>query len=223
MADMDVESVELKVSGVVVAYLEAIAFMERRVGEILAGAAAETLWLLEHPPLYTAGSSAQPDELLEPGRFPVFEAGRGGRYTYHGPGQRVGYVMVDLRKRGNDVRAFVGDLESWLIATLAKLGVRGERRQGRVGIWVDHGAHGGEKGGESKIAAIGVRIRHWITYHGVSINVCVDLDHFKGIVPCGISGHGVTSLKDLGIGAAMKDVDLALARSFEEVFARPLR
>ena len=220
---MGAQAMELKVGAAPVAYPEAVAFMERRVGEIRAGAAAETLWLLTHPPLYTAGSSARPEELLEPGRFPVFATGRGGRYTYHGPGQRVGYVMVDLRHRGNDVRAFVGDLESWLIATLAKLGVRGERRRGRVGIWVDHGAHGGGKGGESKIAAIGVRVRHWITYHGVSINVDVDLEHFKGIVPCGISGHGVTSLKDLGLGAAMEDVDLALVSSFEEVFTRKLR
>ena len=189
-------------------YGGAVAFMERRVGEIRAGLAPDVVWLLEHPPLYTAGTSAGDGELLDPGRFPVFRTGRGGRYTYHGPGQRVAYVMVNLSRRGNDLRAFVGDLEAWLIATLARFGIRGERRQGRVGIWVA-GA-----GSEKKIAAIGVRVRHWVTYHGVSLNVDPDLEHFSGIVPCGISGLGVTSLRDQGVGASMDDVDQALQETF---------
>ena len=204
--------VEWLASGNPVDYRDAVAFMERRVAEIRAGLAPDAVWLLEHPSLYTAGTSAGDGELLDPGRFPVFRTGRGGRYTYHGPGQRVAYVMVDLRRRGNDLRAFVGDLEAWLIATLARFGVRGERRQGRVGIWVAGG------GPEKKIAAIGVRVRHWITYHGVSLNVDPDLEHFSGIVPCGISGYGVTSLKDQGVGASMDDVDQALKEAFEPIF-----
>lgn len=204
--------VEWLASGNPVDYRDAVAFMERRVDEIRSGLAPDAVWLLEHPSLYTAGTSAGDGELLDPGRFPVFRTGRGGRYTYHGPGQRVAYVMVDLRRRGNDLRAFVGDLEAWLIATLARFGVRGERRQGRVGIWVA-GA-----GSEKKIAAIGVRVRHWITYHGVSLNVDPDLEHFSGIVPCGISGYGVTSLRDQGAGASMDDVDQALKEAFEPIF-----
>ena len=193
-------------------YVDAVAFMERRVGEIHSGNATDAVWLLEHPPLYTAGTSAGEAELLAPGRFPVFRTGRGGRYTYHGPGQRVAYVMVDLSRRGNDLRAFVGELEAWLIATLGRFGVRGERRQGRVGIWVAGG------GGENKIAAIGVRVRRWVTYHGVSLNVDPDLEHFSGIVPCGISGYGVTSLRDQGLGASMDDVDRVLRETFEPIF-----
>ena len=195
-----------------VEYGEAVAIMERRVAVIRAGLAPDAVWLLEHPPLYTAGTSAGDGELLDPSRFPVFRTGRGGRYTYHGPGQRVAYVMVDLRRRGNDLRAFVGDLEAWLIATLARFGVKGERREGRVGIWV-----AGE-GPEKKIAAIGVRVRHWITYHGVSLNVDPDLEHFSGIVPCGISGFGVTSLRDQGVDASMDDVDQALREAFGPIF-----
>ena len=198
-------------SGGPVDYGDAVAFMERRVADIRAGLAPEAVWLLEHPSLYTAGTSAGDGELLDPGRFPVFRTGRGGRYTYHGPGQRVAYVMVDLTRRSNDLRAFVGDLEAWLIATLARFGVRGERRQGRVGIWVAGG------GTEKKIAAIGVRVRHWITYHGVSLNVAPELEHFSGIVPCGISGYGVTSLRDQGVGATMADVDQVLQETFGQI------
>ncbi len=241
------EALHWRISEGTVPYAEAVAFMERRVQAIRDGRAPETVWLLEHPPLYTAGTSAHPEELLDPDRFPVFRTGRGGRYTYHGPGQRVAYVMLDLSARGNDVRAFVGGLEAWLIATLARFGVRGERRPGRVGIWVDRGAHGGPPGGvppttiaggvppattaggvpaapggpagrEEKIAAIGVRVRRWVTFHGASINVDPDLGHFTGIVPCGVTGHGVTSLSDLGVSATMADVDAALMASFEETF-----
>jgi lipoyl(octanoyl) transferase len=173
------------------------------------------VWLLEHPPLYTAGTSARPEDLLDPGRFPVFASGRGGQYTYHGPGQRVAYVMIDLKRRGSDVRAFVVQLEDWLIATLARFSVTGERRAGRVGIWV---ARGGKAAREDKVAAIGLRIRHWISYHGVSINVAPALDHFAGIVPCGVAEHGVTSLRDLGRAATLADVDRALKETFEAVF-----
>lgn len=190
------------------AYPDAVAFMEARVEEIRDGRAAEAVWLLEHPPLYTAGTSARPDELLDLGRFPVFRSGRGGRYTYHGPGQRVAYVMLDLRRRGSDVHAFVHSLEEWLIATLARLGVTGERREGRVGIWVR------VPGGEAKIAAIGVRVRRWISYHGIALNVAPDLGHFGGIVPCGIAEHGVTSLSALGIEVSMVEVDAALRAAF---------
>ncbi|MDE3115143.1 MAG: lipoyl(octanoyl) transferase LipB [Pseudomonadota bacterium] len=193
-------------------YPEAVAEMEARAEAIARREAPERVWLVEHPPIYTAGTSAKPQDLLEP-RFPVFKSGRGGQYTYHGPGQRVGYVMLDLKRRKPDVRAFVHDLEEWLIRTLAELGVKGERRQGRVGIWV---ARGGGK--EDKIAAIGVRVRRWVTFHGVSLNVEPDLTHFTGIVPCGIAEHGVTSLVDLGIPATMADVDVAMKRAFVPVF-----
>ena len=196
-----------------VAYPDALARMEARVAEIRAGTAPEMVWLLEHPPLYTAGTSARAQDLLDPGRLPVYRSGRGGQYTYHGPGQRVAYVMLDLKTRGCDVRAFVRDLEDWLIATLARFNVTGERRAGRVGIWVDRG-----KGREDKIAAIGLRIRRWVSYHGVALNVEPDLSHFDGIVPCGIHEAGVTSLVDLGLPVAMEDVDMALQAAFEEVF-----
>lgn len=209
------ETVDWRISEGPQDYADAVAFMERRVQAIRDGRAPETVWLLEHPPLYTAGTSARPDELLDRDRFPVFRTGRGGRYTYHGPGQRVAYVMLDLTTRGNDVRAFVRGLEAWLIATLARFGVRGERRPGRVGIWVDRG---GTPGGEEKIAAIGVRVRHWITFHGASINVDPDLGHFAGIVPCGVTGHGVTSLRALGVAATMAEVDAALMATFAEAF-----
>jgi lipoyl(octanoyl) transferase len=193
-------------------YPEAVAFMEARVAEIAADRAPELVWLVEHPPIYTAGTSASDADLLE-ARFPVFKTGRGGQFTYHGPGQRVVYVMLDLKRRKPDVRAFVHDLEEWLIGALAHLGVQGERRADRVGIWV---ARSG--GREDKIAAIGVRIRHWVTFHGVALNVNPDLSHFSGIVPCGVRGHGVTSLADLGTNTSMGEVDAALRHSFREVF-----
>jgi len=188
--------------------------------EIHAGNAPETVWLLEHPPLYTAGTSADPTELLDNNRFPVYSTGRGGRYTYHGPGQRVAYAMLDLKHRGGDVRRYVRDLEQWIIDTLAQFAIIGERREGRVGIWVTRGAPANPLHREDKIAAIGVRVRHWIAYHGISLNVEPDLEHFGGIVPCGIDEHGVTSLWDLGQTASMPEVDLALRHCFETVFGR---
>jgi lipoyl(octanoyl) transferase len=197
-----------------VPYYVALTFMERRVAEIKNGTAEEVVWLLEHPPLYTAGTSANTSDLLEPQRFPVFEAGRGGQYTYHGPGQRVAYTMIDLKKRGEDVKQYVHDLEEWIIHCLDGLDVAAERRDGRVGIWVSR-----KDGSEDKIAALGVRVRRWVTFHGISINVTPDLSHFSGIVPCGINEHGVTSLADLGNRASMADLDQHLRTSFEEVFA----
>jgi lipoyl(octanoyl) transferase len=212
--------IEWRFADAAVGYPDAVAAMEARVAAIRAGTASELVWLVEHPPLYTAGTSAKPEELLDRGRFPVYATGRGGQHTYHGPGQRVGYVMLDLKPRGSDVRAYVHSLEDWLIATLQRFNVRGERREGRVGIWVDRGPHplGGRR--EDKIAAIGVRVRHWVTYHGVALNVDCDLSHFGGIVPCGIAmpQYGVTSLLDLGIPASMPDVDAAMRAAFDEVF-----
>jgi lipoyl(octanoyl) transferase len=201
-------------------YPGAVDFMERRIAAIHDGSAPEIVRLLEHPPLYSAGTSARAEDLLDPDRFPVFRTGRGGQYTYHGPGQLVGYVMMDLTRRNSDVRQFVHDLESWLIETLAKFGVRGERRDGRVGIWVDLGPSRKGNHREAKIAAIGVRIRRWVSYHGVSLNVEPDLDHFSGIVPCGIKDHGVTSLVDLGITATMAEVAAAMRGTYEDVFGR---
>ncbi len=200
-------------------YDEAVAVMERRAGAIRAGEAAELIWLLEHPPLYTGGTSAAETDLLAPDRFPVFKSARGGQYTYHGPGQRVAYVMLDLDRRGRDVRAFVHGLEEWLIRALAEFGVKGERRDGRVGVWVDRTTQGGAMR-EDKIAAIGVRIRRWVSFHGVALNVEPDLSHFSGITPCGVSdpGLGVTSLVDLGLPVAMPDADAALRAAFEEIF-----
>lgn len=207
------ETIAWRISDARVPYPAAVAEMEARAAAIADGRAGELVWLLEHPPLYSAGTSAKEQDLLAPSRFPVFATGRGGQFTYHGPGQRVAYVMIDLRRRGNDVRRFVRDLEEWLIKTLAAFNVKGERREGRVGIWV------ARKGGrEDKIAALGIRVRRGVTFHGVSLNVEPDLEHFSGIVPCGIQGHGVTSLADLGITAAMTDVDLALREAFEDVF-----
>jgi lipoyl(octanoyl) transferase len=197
-----------------VAYEQAVAAMETRVDAIRAGG-EELVWLLEHPPLYTRGTSAGENELLVPDRFPVFPAGRGGRYTYHGPGQRVAYVMLDLKRRRPDLRAYVRSLEQWVIDSLARLGVKGERREGRIGIWVAR-----PDGTEAKIAAVGVRVRRWVTYHGIAVNVAPDLEHFQGIVPCGISGFGVTSLADLGLTAGMADLDAALREGFEEVFGK---
>jgi lipoyl(octanoyl) transferase len=197
-----------------VPYDVALSFMEKRVAEIKNGTAEEVVWLLEHPPLYTAGTSANTSDLLEPQRFPVYKAGRGGQYTYHGPGQRVAYAMIDLKKRGGDVRQYVSDLEEWIIRCLAKLHVTAKRRDGRIGIWVSR-----DDGREDKIGALGVRVRRWVTFHGISINVTSDLSHYSGIVPCGINEHGVTSLADLGNRASMADLDQHLLTSFEEVFA----
>src|SRR6185369_15937485 len=196
-----------------VPYPDAVARMEARAQAIYAGSAPELVWLLEHPPLYTAGTSAQDRDLVAPDLLPVFKTGRGGQFTYHGPGQRVGYVMLDLKQRGSDVRRFVGDLEEWLIRTLDTFGVKGERRADRIGVWVARG-----NGREDKIAALGVRVRRWVTFHGVSLNVAPNLQHYAGIVPCGISQHGVTSLADLGIEVSIADVDKALKQSFEDVF-----
>jgi len=204
-------------------YEEALAFMEARVAAIRAGAADECIWMLEHPPLYTAGTSARPEDLIEPDRFPVFEARRGGQYTYHGPGQRVAYVMLDVAARGRDVRCFVRDLEAWVIAALAEFNVTGEIRDGRVGVWVPRPEKPPLPDGtqrEDKIAAIGIRLRKWVSFHGFSINVEPDLGHFDGIVPCGITGHGVTSLVDLGLPVTMADLDIALRRSFEKITPR---
>jgi lipoyl(octanoyl) transferase len=210
-------AVEWRISDRPVDYEEAVAAMEARVAAIRAGAARELVWLLEHPPLYTAGTSAKDGDLLAPARFPVHRTGRGGQYTYHGPGQRVAYVMLDLQRRGPDVRGYVGGLEDWLIAALARFNVRGERRAGRVGIWVDRGG-----GREDKIAAIGVRVRRWVTYHGLALNVDPALEHFSGIVPCGVAEprYGVTSLVDLGLPVTMPEVDAALKATFEGVFGR---
>jgi lipoyl(octanoyl) transferase len=214
------QGVEWRADDGLVAYDAAVAGMERRVAAIAAGEAPEMVWLLQHPPLYTAGTSARDEDLLAPGRFPVHRTGRGGQFTYHGPGQRVAYVMLDLRRRGADVRRYVCDLEDWVIRALATFNVKGERRDGRVGIWV---ARGG--GREDKIAAIGVRIRRWVSFHGIAINVEPELEHFSGIVPCGIAGaqYGVTSLVDLGLPVTMPDLDVALKETFPEVFgAQPI-
>ena len=206
---------EWKIEKGLVEYQAALGIMEARVAAIREGKAEEMVWLLEHPPLYTAGTSAEASDLIDPDRFPVFQTGRGGQYTYHGPGQRVGYVMLDLKARKPDVRAYVRDLEEWLIQTLACFGVTGERREGRVGIWVV-----GKDGREDKIAALGVRIRKWVSFHGVALNLDPNLDHFGGIVPCGINDHGVTSLTKLGIKATMSDVDTALQKTFRDVFEK---
>jgi lipoyl(octanoyl) transferase len=200
--------IEWRISDSPVPYDEALAFMDQRAAAIREGTARECVWLLEHPPLFTAGTSAHPAELLNPQDFPVYEAGRGGRYTYHGPGQRVGYVMLDLEKRGKDVRCFVHALEGWMIETLAELGVSAHRADGRIGIWVGDGA------GEAKIGALGVRIKRWVTLHGFALNVAPDLSHFDGIVPCGIAEFGVTSLSELGKQIPLTTVDVALKRSF---------
>ena len=202
-------------------YETALAFMEDRVAGIVDGTAEECIWLLEHPPLYTAGTSAKPADLVSPDRFPVYQARRGGEYTYHGPGQRVIYVMLDVGKRGHDVRQFVKDLENWVIATLETFNVKGEIRQGRVGVWVSRPEKPPQANGqpaEDKIAAIGIRLRKWVSFHGISINVEPDLSHFDGIVPCGITDHGVTSLVDLGLPVTMQDLDVALQSRFAEIF-----
>jgi lipoyl(octanoyl) transferase len=221
----DGRAVEWLIADGLVHYPEALAFMKDRAAAIARGEARELVWLVEHPPLYTAGTSAAPGDLLDAQRFPVFEAGRGGEYTYHGPGQRVAYVMLDLRERGRDVRCLVQGLEGWLIDTLEAFNVDGEVRDGRIGVWVKTP---GRRGGESKIAAIGVRVSRWVTTHGIALNVSPDLNHFAGIVPCGISDRGVTSLEDLGQIVSLPEVDSALKSAFErrfgpvEAVAKPL-
>lgn len=217
----DLADVEWKNSDAPVSYPEAVAFMEARVAEIAAGRAAECIWLLEHPPLYTAGTSAKVQDLLTPERFPVYQAGRGGEYTYHGPGQRIVYIMLDLNQRRRDVRWFVSEIESWIIDVCAELKVVAERREGRVGLWVERPDKAPTPTGamvEDKIAAIGIRMRKWVSFHGASLNVTPDLEHFSGIVPCGISEHGVTSFQDLGQAAGMAEVDAALRAKFADRF-----
>ena len=214
-ANSELPAVEWRVEAGLTGYPDAVATMEARVAAIRAGTAPELVWLVEHPPLYTAGTSADARDLLQPDRFPVYRSGRGGEFTYHGPGQRVVYVMLDLKRRGPDVRRFVRDLEEWIIRALAAFAVDGERREGRVGIWV---RRPGTAAREDKIAAIGVRVRRWVTYHGIAINVEPELEHFSGIVPCGISEHGVTSLVDLGLPVGLADLDAALRAGFPAVF-----
>lgn len=214
--------VDWRISEGLTAYEHALEVMEEHVARITDGTADELVWLLEHPPLYTAGTSSRPEDLTDPNRFPVYQARRGGQYTYHGPGQRVIYVMLDVGRRGRDVRAFVQSLERWVITTLAEFNVQGHIREGRVGVWVERPDKPPLPDGsmrEDKIAAIGIRLRRWISFHGISINVEPDLGHFDGIVPCGIRGHGVTSLVDLGLPVSMGDLDAALARSFPAVFS----
>lgn len=217
--------VEWRVEPGLTGYETALATMEARAAAIRDGGADELVWLVEHPPLYTSGSSADPKDLVEPERFPVFDAGRGGEYTYHGPGQRVAYLMLDLKRRREDVRAFVAALEDWIIFSLARFGVAGERREDRVGVWVarpDRPPLPGDLPAEDKIAAIGIRLRRWVSLHGIAVNVAPDLAHYSGIVPCGISGYGVTSLADLGLKVTMAEYDDALRAAFEEVFG-PVR
>jgi lipoyl(octanoyl) transferase len=211
----DGRAVEWIVAEGLVDYPVALTAMKQRAAAIAAGEAAEAVWLVEHPPLYTSGTSAAAADLLDPTRFPVYEAGRGGEYTYHGPGQRVAYLMLDLRARGRDVRCLVQGLEGWIIDSLAAFNVDGEIRDGRIGVWVKRP---GALGGESKIAAIGVRVNKWVTTHGIALNVAPDLSHFDGIVPCGISDRGVTSLEDLGQIVSMPEVDMALRGAFERRF-----
>ncbi len=213
--------VEWRVSPGLTQYDNALAHMEARAEAIRAGTAGEQVWLVEHPPLYTAGTSARPEDLVDANRFPVFEAGRGGEYTYHGPGQRVAYAMLDLKRRREDVRAFVAALEDWIISALDRVNVKGERRDDRVGVWVvrpDRPPSPDGAPAEDKIAAIGIRLRRWVSFHGIAINVEPDLSHFSGIVPCGIRDHGVTSLVDLGLPITMEDFDVALKAAFVDIF-----
>lgn len=204
-----------------VGYEEAVAFMEARAAAIADGTARELVWLVEHPPLYTAGTSANAADLIQPDRFPVYETGRGGQYTYHGPGQRVAYIMLDLKRRTPDLRRYVAALEAWLIATLDSFNIRGERREDRVGVWVRRPDKG--ERAEDKIAAIGIRVRRWVTFHGISLNVEPDLAHFSGIVPCGVTQYGVTSLVDLGIPVTMLEVDAIMRGRFEEIFGETVQ
>lgn len=208
--------VEWQVGSGLVPYPDAVAAMEARAAGIAAGEEPERVWLVEHPPLYTAGTSARPEDLLDPDRLPVFRTGRGGQYTWHGPGQRVAYAMLDLNRRQPDIRAYVAGLEAWVIRSLASFGIAGETRSDRVGVWVRRPERG--PGVEDKIAAIGIRIRRWVTFHGIAVNIDPDLSHYDGIVPCGIAGHGVTSLADLGLRVTMSEFDAVLRREFEAVF-----
>ncbi|WP_336277009.1 lipoyl(octanoyl) transferase LipB [Bartonella sp. CB178] len=213
--------VEWKISNNPVAYLEALDYMQKRVEGIFMKTAREQVWLLEHPPLYTAGTSANKKDLLSPDLFPVYDAGRGGEFTYHGPGQRILYVMLDLKRRKQDIRAFISVLEEWIIQMLANFDIRGERRENRVGVWIKRPEYPSTQNKffrEDKIAAIGIRVRKWVSFHGISININPNLMHYSGIVPCGIAGHGVTSFVDLGFSVAMHDVDIALKKIFEELF-----
>ncbi|GAW33520.1 octanoyltransferase [Roseovarius sp. A-2] len=226
LIEINQNGVEWHVSAGLTPYPLAVEAMEARAARIASGDAAEAIWLLEHPPLYTAGTSARPADLTDPDRFPVYASKRGGQYTYHGPGQRVVYVMLDVGRRGRDVRRFVQQLEGWVIATLDQFNVTGEIRDGRVGVWVARGDKPLTASGqtaEDKIAAIGIRLRKWISFHGISINVEPDLQHFTGIVPCGITEHGVTSLVDLGLPVTMADLDVALRRCFDRAFTAPER
>jgi lipoyl(octanoyl) transferase len=217
LPDPELAPVEWRLGDGLIPYDEALAAMEQRAGAIAAGTAPELAWLIEHPPLYTAGTSAKPTDLIE-ARFPVHQTGRGGQFTYHGPGQRVGYLMLGLRHRGNDVRRYVATLEEWLIRTLAAFNIRGERREDRIGVWVRRPDKG--EGREDKIAAIGIRLKRWVSLHGVALNVEPELSHFQGIVPCGVSEqrYGVTSLVDLGVPVTMPEVDMVLRREFEALF-----
>ena len=217
----DTASVEWRIEPGLTEYEHALAFMDARADAIRQGSEPEMVWLVEHPPLYTAGTSARAQDLVEPDRFPVFAAGRGGEYTYHGPGQRVAYVMLDLKRRREDVRAFVAALEEWIVRTLGRFNVKGERLEDRVGVWVvrpDRPSLPDGSPAEDKIAAIGVRLRRWVSFHGIAINVEPDLSHFSGIVPCGVADRGVTSLVDLGLPVTMADLDTALKAAFGEVF-----
>ncbi|MEO0545056.1 MAG: lipoyl(octanoyl) transferase LipB [Pseudomonadota bacterium] len=221
--DPNAPPVEWRISDGLINYEEALSVMEARALAIAEGKANELVWLLEHPPLYTAGTSANSDDLVSPDRFPVYETGRGGEYTYHGPGQRVAYVMLDLKHRRQDVRAFVAALEAWIIGTLDRFNVKGERREDRVGVWVQRPEKEAPVSGqvaEDKIAAIGIRLRKWVSFHGISINVEPELEHFSGIVPCGVTEHGVTSLVDLGLPVTMNDLDLALKAEFQTIFGQ---
>jgi lipoyl(octanoyl) transferase len=217
LPDAELAPVEWRLGEELVPYGEALTAMEQRTGAVAAGTAAELAWLIEHPPLYTAGTSARPTDLIE-ARFPVHQTGRGGQFTYHGPGQRVAYLMLDLRQRGADVRRYVASLEEWMIRTLAAFNIRGERREDRIGVWVRRPDKG--DGFEDKIAAIGIRVKRWVSLHGVALNVEPDLSHFQGIVPCGVSAqrYGVTSLVDLGVPVTMPEVDMVLRREFEALF-----
>jgi lipoyl(octanoyl) transferase len=220
-AEPNSEPIEWAITDSLVGYEQAVAFMEARAEAIAAGQAREIVWLLEHPPVYTAGTSSDPADLVEPDRFPVHQTGRGGQYTYHGPGQRVAYVMLDLKRRTPDLRRYVAALEAWIISTLDAFNVRGERREDRVGVWVRRPDKG--ETAEDKIAAIGIRVRRWATFHGISLNVEPDLSHFSGIVPCGVTEHGVTSLVDLGLPVTLPEVDAAMRRAFEEIFGPTVR
>jgi lipoyl(octanoyl) transferase len=221
LAEVGSEPVEWIIADGLTGYEQAVAFMEDRAAAIADGRAPELVWLVEHPPLYTAGTSADAGDLVDPDRFPVYQTGRGGQYTYHGPGQRVAYVMLDLKRRTPDLRRYVAALEAWLIATLGEFNIRGERREDRVGVWVRRPDKGETV--EDKIAAIGIRVRRWVSFHGISLNVEPDLSHFSGIVPCGVTEHGVTSLVDLGIPVAMPEVDAVMRKTFEGIFGPTAR